>query len=39
MRQMSEPEKTSVAKMILQAVEDFATIVKGEIDIAKKKPN
>ena len=36
MRQMSEPEKTSVAKMILQAVEDFATIVKGEIDIAKK---
>lgn len=30
-----ENEK-SVAKMILQAVEDFATIVKGEIDIAKK---
>ena len=26
----------SVARMILQAVEDFATIVKGEIDIAKK---
>jgi len=33
---MSDSEKTSVAKMILQAVEDFATIVKGEIDIAKK---
>ena len=33
---MSESDKTSVAKMILQAVEDFATIVKGEIDIAKK---
>jgi ABC-type dipeptide/oligopeptide/nickel transport system ATPase component len=33
---MSGSEKTSVAKMILQAVEDFATIVKGEIDIAKK---
>jgi len=33
---MSEPDKTSVAKMILQSVEDFATIVKGEIDIAKK---
>ena len=30
-----ENEK-SVARMILQAVEDFATIVKGEIDIAKK---
>jgi hypothetical protein len=29
-----ENEK-SVARMILQAVEDFATIVKGEIDIAK----
>ena len=33
---MSDSDKTSVAKMILQAVEDFATIVKGEIDIAKK---
>jgi hypothetical protein len=33
---MSDSEKTSVAKMILQSVEDFATIVKGEIDIAKK---
>jgi hypothetical protein len=33
---MSEPDKTSVAKMILQSVEDFAAIVKGEIDIAKK---
>ena len=33
---MSDSNKTSVAKMILQAVEDFATIVKGEIDIAKK---
>ena len=30
-----ENEK-SVARMILQSVEDFATIVKGEIDIAKK---
>ncbi len=33
---MSDSEKTSVAKMILQSVEDFATIVKGEIEIAKK---
>ena len=33
---MTDSEKTSVPKMILQAVEDFATIVKGEIDIAKK---
>jgi ABC-type multidrug transport system fused ATPase/permease subunit len=33
---MSESDKTSVTKMILQSVEDFATIVKGEIDIAKK---
>jgi hypothetical protein len=33
---MSDSENTSVAKMILQSVEDFATIVKGEIDIAKK---
>ena len=33
---MSDSDKTSVAKMILQSVEDFATIVKGEIDIAKK---
>ena len=32
---MSDSEKTSVAKMILQSVEDFATIVKGEIEIAK----
>ena len=32
---MTDSEKTSVAKMILQSVEDFATIVKGEIDIAK----
>jgi hypothetical protein len=32
---MSDSEKTSVPKMILQAVEDFATIVKGEIEIAK----
>ena len=30
-----ENEK-SVARMILQSVEDFATIVRGEIDIAKK---
>ncbi len=28
--------KTSVPRMILQAVEDFATIVKGEVEIAKK---
>ncbi len=33
---MSDSDKTSVAKMILQSVEDFATIVKGEIDISKK---
>ena len=33
---MSDSDKTSVAKIILQSVEDFATIVKGEIDIAKK---
>jgi hypothetical protein len=33
---MTDSDKTSVAKMILQSVEDFATIVKGEIDIAKK---
>ena len=33
---MTDSERTSVAKMILQSVEDFATIVKGEIDIAKK---
>ena len=33
---MSDSDKTSVAKMILQSVEDFATIVKGEIHIAKK---
>jgi hypothetical protein len=33
---MSDPDETSVAKMILKSVEDFATIVKGEIDIAKK---
>jgi hypothetical protein len=36
MRKMSDSDKASVAKMILQSVEDFATIVKGEIDIAKK---
>ena len=33
---MSNPDKPSVAKMILQSVEDFAIIVKGEIDIAKE---
>ena len=33
---MSDSEKTSVPRMILQAVEDFATIVKGEVEIAKK---
>ena len=33
---MSESEKTSIPRMILQAVEDFATIVKGEVEIAKK---
>ena len=33
---MSDSEKASVPRMILQAVEDFATIVKGEIEIAKK---
>jgi hypothetical protein len=32
---MTDSEKNSVPKMILQAVEDFATIVKGEIEIAK----
>ena len=33
---MTDSDKTSIAKMILQSVEDFATIVKGEVDIAKK---
>ena len=33
---MLDSEKTSVPRMVLQAVEDFATIVKGEIEIAKK---
>jgi hypothetical protein len=33
---MSDSEKSSIPRMILQAVEDFATIVKGEIEIAKK---
>ena len=33
---MSDSEKSSIPRMILQAVEDFTTIVKGEIDIAKK---
>ena len=32
---MTDSEKNSVPKMILQAVEDFATIVKGELEIAK----
>ena len=32
---MTDSDKNSVPKMILQAVEDFATIVKGEIEIAK----
>jgi hypothetical protein len=33
---MSDSENSSIPRMILQAVEDFATIVKGEINIAKK---
>jgi hypothetical protein len=33
---MSDSEKISILRMVLQAVEDFATIVKGEIEIAKK---
>jgi hypothetical protein len=33
---MSDSGKTSVLHMIFQAVEDFATIVKGEVEIAKK---
>ena len=33
---MTDSDKSSIAKMILQSVEDFATIVKGEVDIAKK---
>ena len=33
---MTDSEKNSVPKMILQAVDDFATIVKGEIEITKK---
>jgi hypothetical protein len=33
---MSDSGKTSILRMVLQAVEDFATIVKGEIEIAKK---
>jgi hypothetical protein len=32
---MTDSDKTSVPRMILQTVEDFATIVKGEIEIAK----
>ena len=33
---MSDSKKISIPRMVLQAVEDFATIVKGEIKIAKK---
>ena len=33
---MSDQNKTSVPRMLLQAIEDFATIVKGEIEIARK---
>jgi ABC-type multidrug transport system fused ATPase/permease subunit len=33
---MSESEKNSVLRMILQSFGDIATIVRGEIDIAKK---
>jgi hypothetical protein len=33
---MSDLEKTSILRLVLQSVEDFATILKGEIEIAKK---
>jgi hypothetical protein len=33
---MSDTDKPSFPRMVLQAAEDFATIVKGEIKIAKK---
>jgi hypothetical protein len=33
---MSGSDKVSVPRLILQAVEDFATIVKGEVEIVKK---
>jgi hypothetical protein len=33
---MSDTDKPSLPRMILQAAEDFATIVKGGVEIAKK---
>jgi hypothetical protein len=33
---MTDSEKTSIPRMVLQSVEDFATIVKGELEIAKR---
>ena len=33
---MSDKDKPSLLRMILQAAEDFATIVKGGVEIAKK---
>jgi hypothetical protein len=33
---MSDQSNTSIPRMVLQAIEDFVTIVKGEIEIAKK---
>ena len=33
---MSNQSNTSIPRMVLQAIEDFVTIVKGEIEIAKK---
>jgi hypothetical protein len=33
---MSDSEKTSILRLVLQSVEDIATILKGEIEIAKK---
>ena len=33
---MSDSDKNSVAKMILQSVEDFATIVKGETNFSRE---
>jgi hypothetical protein len=33
---MSDSEKTSILRLVLQSVEDIATILKGEIESAKK---
>ena len=33
---MSHSEKTSVPRLVIQSIQDFISIVKGEIEIAKK---